>query len=165
MNFSKVIKRTNKVAVIGFLLPIKSSEQYLYLILGTKESCKRMVSSKPKDQQEELPTQPVSLELIPISKITVPESQEGDISPERHEALFKILADKGSNLIPLLVRLKESYDSEQQYEIVRGADWCQVAKEIEIKELWAWIYEITDEQVEIARAEMKQLTQPPIYAY
>ncbi|MGD1702172.1 hypothetical protein [Dapis sp. BLCC M229] len=59
-----------------------------------------MVSSKPKDRQEELPTQPVSLELIPISKITMPESQEGDISPERHEALFKSLVDLGSNLIP-----------------------------------------------------------------
>ena len=109
-----MIKRSKKVAVIWFLLPIKSSEQYLYLILGTKESCKQMVSSKLKDRQEELPTQPVSLELIPISKIIVPESQEGDIPPERHETLFKSLADQGSNLIPLLVRLKENYDYEQQ---------------------------------------------------
>ncbi len=155
-------KRSNKVAVIRFLLPIKSSEQYLYLILGTKESCKQMLSSKRQERQEELPAQPVSLELIPISKITLPESQERDIPPERHEALFKSLADKGSNLIPLLVSLKENYDSEQQYEIVCGADWCQVAKEIEIKELWAWIYKMTDEQVEIARAEMEQLTQPPM---
>ncbi len=65
----------------------------------------------------------------------MPESQERDIPPQRHEALFKILADQGSNLIPLLVRLIDNYESEQQYEIVRGADWCQVAKEIEIKQL------------------------------
>ncbi|MGD1715503.1 Rho termination factor N-terminal domain-containing protein [Dapis sp. BLCC M172] len=121
-----------------------------------------MVSSKRKDRQEDLPAQAISLELIPISKITVPESQERDISPERHESLFKILADQGSNLIPLLVRLKENYDTQQQYEIVRGADWFQVAKEIEIKELWAWIYEMTDEQAEIARAEMEQLTELPM---
>ncbi|MEB3342455.1 Rho termination factor N-terminal domain-containing protein [Okeania sp.] len=102
----------------------------------------------------------VSLELIPISKITVPESQEKDIPPERHQALLKSLADQGCNLIPLLVRLKENYDSEseQQYEIIRGADWCQVAKEIEIEELWAWVYEMSDEQVEIAIAEIEQLT-------
>ncbi|NEQ38221.1 MAG: ParB N-terminal domain-containing protein [Okeania sp. SIO3I5] len=118
-----------------------------------------MVSGQPKNQQEELSAQPVRLELIPISKITVPESQERDISPERYEALFDSFADRGSNLIPLLVRLMDNYDSEQQYEIIYGADWCQVAKEIEIKELWAWIYEITDEQVEMARAQMEKLTQ------
>jgi len=31
----KVIKRSNKIAVIAIQLPIKGSEQYLYLILGT----------------------------------------------------------------------------------------------------------------------------------
>jgi len=138
------------------------SGQYLYLILGTKESCKQMVSGQPKNQQEELSAQPVNLELIPISKITVPESQERDIPPERYEALFNSLADRGSNLIPLLVRLMDNYDSEQQYEIICGADWCQVAKEFEIKELWAWIYEMTDEQVEIARQQMEKLTQAPM---
>ncbi|MEM1169853.1 MAG: hypothetical protein AAGJ08_12435 [Cyanobacteria bacterium P01_H01_bin.35] len=35
-------------------------------------------------------------------------------------------------------------------------------KKTEIKEQWAWIYEMTDEQVEIARAEMEHLTQAPI---
>ena len=118
-----------------------------------------MVSGQPKNQQEKLSTQPVSLELIPISKITVPESQEKDISPERYEALFDSFADRGSNLIPLLVRLMDNNDSEHQYEIIYGADWCQVAKEIEIKELWAWIYEMTDQQVEMARAQMEKLTQ------
>ncbi|MEM1169852.1 MAG: hypothetical protein AAGJ08_12430 [Cyanobacteria bacterium P01_H01_bin.35] len=73
-----------------------------------------MVSLKRKDRQEDLPAQPISLELIPISKITVPESQQRDIPPKRHEYLFKILAEQGINLIPLLVRLKENYDSEQQ---------------------------------------------------
>ena len=118
-----------------------------------------MVSLKRKNRQEELPAQPISLELIPISKIAVPDSQEKDISPERQETLSKSLVDQGSNLIPLLVRLMDNYNSEQQYEIVRGADWCQVAKETEIKELWAWIYEITDEQAETAKAEMDKLTQ------
>ncbi len=122
-----------------------------------------MVSSKGKYRQEELLAQQVSLELIPISKITVPESQEKNIPLERQEALLNIFADQGLNLIPLLVISMEKYDSEQQYEIVHGTDWYQVAKEIEIKELWAWVYDTTDEQVvEIARAEMEQLTQPPM---
>lgn len=51
-----------------------------------------------------------------------------------------------------------NYDSEQQYEIICGADSCQVAKEVEIKELWASIYETTDEQVKIARVQMEKLT-------
>ena len=121
-----------------------------------------MVSTKRKNRQEELPTQPVSLELIPIAKITVPKSQLRDIPSERHEALVKSLVLQGNNLIPLIVRLADNYDSEQQYEIVRGADWCQAAKEAEINKLWAWIYEMTDEQVEITKAEIEQLTQPPL---
>ncbi|MDY7004755.1 MAG: Rho termination factor N-terminal domain-containing protein [Cyanobacteriota bacterium] len=122
-----------------------------------------MVSStKRKNRQEDLPVQPVSLELTPISKITVPDSQVRDIPAERHEALVKSLSEQGSNLIPLIVRLTDNDDSEQQYEIVRGADWYQVAKEAEIKELWAWIYEMTDEQAKIAVAEIEQLTQPPV---
>ncbi|NEN90936.1 MAG: ParB N-terminal domain-containing protein [Okeania sp. SIO3H1] len=122
-----------------------------------------MVSStKRKNRQEDLPVQPVSLELTPISKITVPDSQMRDIPAERHEALVKSLSEQGSNLIPLIVRLTDNDDSEQQYEIVRGADWYQVAKEAEIKELWAWIYEMTDEQAKIAVAEIEQLTQPPV---
>lgn len=122
-----------------------------------------MVSStKRKNRQEDLPVQPVSLELTPISKITVPDSQVRDIPAERYKALVKSLSEQGSNLIPLIVRLTENDDSEQQYEIVRGADWYQVAKEAEIKELWAWIYEMTDEQARIAVAEIEQLTKPPV---
>ncbi len=63
-----------------------------------------MVSSKRKYRQEELLAQQVSLELIPISKITVQESQEKELPPERQEALLKIFSDQGHNLIPLLVR-------------------------------------------------------------
>ncbi|NEP90530.1 MAG: ParB N-terminal domain-containing protein [Okeania sp. SIO2C2] len=122
-----------------------------------------MVSStKRKNRQEDLPVQPVSLELTPISQITVPNSQVRDIPAGRYEALVKSLSEQGSNLIPLIVRLTDHDDSEQQYEIVRGADWYQVAKEAEIKELWAWIYEMTDEQAKIAVAEIEQLTQPPV---
>lgn len=156
----QVIKKGNKVNVIWKLLPDGISPTPLFL--GTKESCKQMVSSKRKNRQEDLPAQPVNLELIPISQISVPESQVRDIPSERHEALVKSLTDRGSNLIPLIVRLGDNYDSEQKYELVRGGDWCQVAKESDIKELWAWIYEITDEQAEIARAEMEQLTAPPV---
>ena len=137
------------------------SAQNLYF-LGTEESCKQMVSSKRKNRQEELPAQPVNLELISTSQISVPEAQVTDISSQRHEALVKTLTEQGSNLIPLIVRLLDNNDSEQQYEVVRGADWCQVAKETDMKELWAWIYEMTDEQAEMARTEMEQLIQSPV---
>jgi hypothetical protein len=121
-----------------------------------------MVSSKRKNRQEDLPAPPVNLELIPTSQIAVPESQVRDIPSERHEALVKTLTDRGSNLIPLIVRRTDNDDSQQQYEVVRGADWCKVAKETEIKELWAWIYDMTDEEAEIARTEMEKLTQPSV---
>lgn len=121
-----------------------------------------MLSLKRKNRQEDLPAQPVNLELIPTSQISVSESLVRDIPPKRHDALVKTLTDRGSNLIPLIVRRGDNDDSQQQYEIVRGADWCQVAKEADIKDLWAWIYEMTDEQAEIATAEMELLIQAPV---
>ena len=121
-----------------------------------------MVSGQCKSRQEKLSVQTLSLELISISKITVPESQEKNIPPERHKALFNSLTIHGSNLIPLLVRLMNNYDSEQQYGIIHAADWCQVAKKVEIKELWAWTYETTDKQVEIVRVQMEEFTQAPM---
>ena len=78
-------------------------------ILGIKESYKVMVSGERKNRQEELSVQPLNLELelISISQITLPESQEKYLPPERDEALFNSLIDQDSSLIPLLVRLIE----------------------------------------------------------
>lgn len=110
---------------------------------------------------EYLRIKPISHSQIYTSQIAVPEPQRGEIPRERREALRRSLIEQGSNLIPLIVRRTEAYSNEEEYEVVCGSDWCIVAKELGIEQMWAWVFEMTDEEVAVARAEMEDLAQQP----
>jgi hypothetical protein len=106
---------------------------------------------------EYLQIKPISHSQIYTSQIAVPETQGGEILRDRREALRRSLIEQGSNLIPLIVRRTEAYSNEEEYEVVCGADWCIVAKELGIEQMWAWVFEMTDEEVAVTQAEMEQL--------
>ncbi len=106
---------------------------------------------------EYLRIKPISHSQIYTSQIAIPDSVRGEIFRDRREALRRSLIEQGSNLIPLIVRRTEAYSNEEEYEVVYGADWCIVAKELGIEQMWAWIFEMTDEEVAAAQAEMKLL--------
>ena len=104
-----------------------------------------------------LSLEPISHGQIHTFQIAVPESQKHDISIERYQALADSLTNHKTNLIPLIVRQTEAYSEEEEYEVVYGADWCIVAKEIDIEKLWVWFFDMNDEQAAAAQAEMEQL--------
>ena len=106
---------------------------------------------------EYLRIKPISHSQIYTSQIAIPETQGEEIPRDRREALRRSLIEQGSNLIPLIVRRTEDYSNEEEYEVVCGADWCMVAKELGIEQMWAWIFEMTDEEVAAAQAEMELL--------
>jgi hypothetical protein len=106
---------------------------------------------------EYLRIKPISHSQIYTSQIAIPDSVRGEIFRDRREALRRSLIEQGSNLIPLIVRRTEAYSNEEEYEVVYGADWCIVAKELGIEQMWAWIFEMTDEEVAAAQAEMELL--------
>lgn len=106
---------------------------------------------------EYLRIKPISHGQVHTFQIAVPELLVEDISAERHEALKSSLVEHGSNLVPVLVRRTEDYGEEEEYEVVYGADWCLVAKELDIERLWVWVFDMTDEQAVAAKAEMEQL--------
>ena len=106
---------------------------------------------------EYLRIKPISHSQIYTSQIAIPETQGEEIPRDRREALRRSLIEQGSNLIPLIVRQTEAYSNEEEYEVVCGADWCMVAKELGIEQMWAWIFEMTDEEVAAAQAEMELL--------
>ncbi|MEP6490618.1 Rho termination factor (modular protein) [Microcoleus vaginatus GB2-A3] len=110
---------------------------------------------------EYLRIKPISHSQIYTSQIAVPELQKGEIPRERREALRRSLIEQGSNLIPLIVRRTEAYSNEEEYEVVCGSDWCIVAKELGIEQMWAWVFEMTDEEVAVAQAEMEHLAPQP----
>ncbi|NJR16813.1 MAG: hypothetical protein HC785_14625 [Calothrix sp. CSU_2_0] len=55
------------------------------------------------------------------------------------------------------MRRTKAYSEEEEYELVYGADWCLVAKELDIEKLWVWVFDMSDEEAAIAKEEMQQL--------
>jgi ParB-like chromosome segregation protein Spo0J len=106
---------------------------------------------------EYLRIKPLSHGQVYTFQIAIPESQVVEIPSQRHEALKSSLTEQGSNLIPLIVRRTEAYSEEEEYEVVYGADWCFVAKELDVEKLWVWVFDMSDEQAAAAKVEMEQL--------
>ncbi len=110
---------------------------------------------------EYLRIKPISHSQIYTSQIAIPDSLRKEIFRDRREALRRSLIEQGSNLIPLIVRRTEAYSNEEEYEVVCGADWYTIAKELGIDQMWAWVFEMTDEEVAAAQAEMALLAPQP----
>jgi hypothetical protein len=108
-----------------------------------------------------LQVRPIGHSQIYTSQIAVPEAQLNPIPRHRREALRRSLIQQGSNLISLIVRRTEAYSNEEEYEVVCGADCCIVAKELGIEQMWAWIFDMTDEEVAAAKSEMENLAVQP----
>lgn len=117
-----------------------------------------MNSAERRDRiVEYLRIKPISHGQIHTFQIAVPVSEVVEVPSEKREYLRNSLTQQGTNLIPIIVRRTEAYSEEEEYEVVYGADWCLVAKELEIEKLWVWVFDMTDEQAAAAKEEMQQL--------
>jgi regulator of replication initiation timing len=101
--------------------------------------------------------EPITHGQVYTFQIAIPESEQQDISLEKRQLIEDSLTHHKTNLVPLIVRRTEAYNEEEEYEAVYGADWCLVAKELDIEKLWVWVYDMSDEQAAAAKAEMQQL--------
>ena len=84
-----------------------------------------------------------------------------EVSPDRYEELRWSLSNHNSNLIPIVVRRTDRFDDEIEYEVIHGADWVMVASDIGIEMLWAWVFDLNDEEVAAARDELALLLEAP----
>jgi hypothetical protein len=106
-----------------------------------------------------------NLGIIPINhgqvytfQIALPASDQQEIPLERFQAIESSLLHHKSNLVSLILRrTKDEADDEIEYEVVHGADWLQVAKALDIEKLWAWVFDMTQEQALAAKAEFSEL--------
>ncbi|MBW4661358.1 MAG: hypothetical protein KME15_22010 [Drouetiella hepatica Uher 2000/2452] len=105
-----------------------------------------------------------NLGIIPINhgkvytfQIALPDPGKQEISLERSQAIESSLLQHQSNLASLILRRTESYGDDIEYELVYGAEWLQVAQKLDIEMLWAWVFDMTDEQALAAKAELSQL--------
>lgn len=101
--------------------------------------------------------EPISHGQVYTFQIAISALEQQNISLERRQLIEETLTQHKSNLIPLIVRRTEAYSEEEEYEVVYGADWCLVAKELDIEKLWVWVFDMNDEQAVAAKDEMQQL--------
>lgn len=105
--------------------------------------------------RESLKIQPLSHGQVHV--FTVGMRSRPDITSDRYEELRLSLSNHGSNLIPIMVRRSDRLGDEKEYEVIHGADWVVVAEDLEIEMLWAWVFDLTDEQVDVACQEWDML--------
>lgn len=102
---------------------------------------------------------PINHGQIHTFQIALPDSRKQAISLEQRQAIERSLVAHQSNLISLIVRRTDAYEDEDiEYELVYGADWLQVAQELDVEKVWAWVFDMTEEQAIAAIAEMESLS-------
>ena len=87
-----------------------------------------------------------------------------DISPKRRELIKNSLLEHGTNLIPLVASRFESYN-KGIYIIECGTDWLQIADELKMEKLWAWVIDVREGDGEVAEELIEQIQQLPAYEH
>lgn len=84
------------------------------------------------------------------------------ISDDRREELGWSLQNHQSNLIPIVVRRTDRFGDDIEYEVIHGAEWVVVAEALGIEMLWAWVFDLNDDEVAATREELAILLDTPI---
>lgn len=102
---------------------------------------------------------PINHGQVYTFQVALPDSRKQALSLERRQAIEQSLLTHQSNLISLIIRRTTAYSDEDiEYEVLHGADWLQIAQELDIEKVWAWVFDLTDEQAIATIAEMELLT-------
>lgn len=105
---------------------------------------------------------PINHGQVHTFQIAIPGSRKQTFSLEQRQAIEQSLLAHKSNLVSLIIRRTNAYaDEDIEYELVYGADWLQIAQELDIEKVWAWVFDLTDEQTIAAITEMEALSPTP----
>lgn len=106
---------------------------------------------------QHLKVKPLHHGQVFTEEIAISSTQNQVISQERKEDLTRSLTQYKSNLIPLILRRTDQYGENYEYEVIYGADWCIIAQELDIEKLWAWVFDLNEDQALAIQAEMEEL--------
>jgi hypothetical protein len=106
---------------------------------------------------EYLKIKPTHHGQIETCLLAIPDGISLEFPSERLEEIRTSLTEQGTNLIPLMVRRSDAYGDDFEYEVIYGEEWCVVARELDIDRLWVWMFDLDDQQAQVARAEMARL--------
>jgi hypothetical protein len=104
---------------------------------------------------QSLKIQPISHGQIYLYNIGM--RSRPDLSGDRYEELQASLENHGSNLIPIVVRRTDELGDPKEYEVIHGADWVVVAEDMNLDTLWAWVFDLSDDQVAATVDEIEAL--------
>lgn len=92
-----------------------------------------------------------------INKIKF-EHLKDKIDPNKVERIKESLSFHGHNVLSVAVRPITTKDNaEKEYEIIYGEEWCFAARELNLSQLWVWVYEIDSVQSENVRTDIELL--------
>ncbi|TAD79851.1 MAG: hypothetical protein EA001_02550 [Oscillatoriales cyanobacterium] len=83
------------------------------------------------------------------------------ISDDRRNELAWSLQNHQGNLIPIVVRRNDRLGADLEYEVIYGAEWVVVADALGIEMLWAWVFDLNDDEVAATREELTILLDAP----
>lgn len=106
---------------------------------------------------EYLKIKPIHHGQLETCLLAIPEGADQGLASERLAEIRASLTDQGTNLISLMVRRSNAYGEDFEYEVIYGEEWCLVARELGIERLWVWMFDLDDQQAQVARAEMARL--------
>ncbi len=97
--------------------------------------------------------------LINIVQLRLPKFLSiSPVSQKQKHLILQSLKQYESNLIPLMIRPVKDPDLDLDfdlYEVIYGEEIYQVAQDLKLKELWAWVFDLTDEAALALRADLK----------
>ncbi len=101
---------------------------------------------------------PINHGQVYAFQIALPDSRQQETSLEKRQAIERSLLEHKTNIVSLIIRRTDDYDDEDiEYELVYGANWLKIAQELGIEKVWAWVFDMTDEQAISTIKEMDEL--------
>ncbi len=80
------------------------------------------------------------------------------VDSRKVERIKESLSFHGHNVLSVAVKPITAKDNgEKEYEIIYGEEWCFAARELNLSQLWVWVYEIDSVQSENVRTDIELL--------
>lgn len=95
------------------------------------------------------------------AQLTLGENFKVSTDQSNFQLIQASLLQKGVNLIPIVVRKLTTSLNEKNLEIICGQEWFIAAEKLGIQRLWAWIFDLTDDEAREIREEMNLLFSQP----
>ncbi|MFQ3583779.1 MAG: helix-hairpin-helix domain-containing protein [Cyanobacteriota bacterium] len=106
---------------------------------------------------EYLRIKPINHGQVHVLQIAIPEVLTKSLDPVKVEMATASLKRFGSNLHPVLLRRTALYGEDREYEVVFGEEWCEAASRLGWERIWAWIFDIPDDQIDDIRRFMEEV--------